>query len=283
MEDERVTVVVMSRDRRDELLGSLARHDAPVVLVDNGSADGTALAVRQRHPHVSVVELGSNEGSLARNIGVERSQTPFVAFADDDSWWGPGALREAAAVMAAHPQVAVVAARVLVGAGGREDHMNSVMAASPLRAEGLPGPRVLGFVACAAMVRRDAFLSVGGFDPLVRFPGEEEPVALRLAAAGWRLVYVDSLVVHHHPSPSRADPAARAADVAASSMTTALLVRPWGQVARHAIRLASAGPPQRRGLLRALSTAGPALRRRRPVPAGVRRDMVVVRSSPPPG
>lgn len=276
MEDERVTVVVMSRDRRDELLRSLPRHAAPVLLVDNGSTDGTAAAVRQRLPHVPVVELPRNRGALARNIGVALARTPFVAFADDDSWWRPGALREAAALLAAHPRVAVVAARVLVGPSGANDPMNDVMAGSPLRLDGAPGPRVLGFVACAAMVRREAFMSVGGFDPLVRFPGEEEPVALRLAAAGWAVVYVDSLIVHHHPSPSRADPAARAAAVAQSSLTTALLLRPWPQVTRHALALWRGGPAQRRGMLRALSATLPALRRRHSVPESVRRDLELV-------
>ncbi|WP_199824794.1 glycosyltransferase [Cellulomonas timonensis] len=214
MEDPRVTVVVMSRDRRDELLGSLPRHAAPVVLVDNGSTDGTAPEVRRRLPHVSVVELAANHGALARDIGVEPARTPFVAFADDDSWWEPGALHEAAELLAAHPRTAVVAARVLVGVPGLEDPMNSVLAGSPLRLAGAPGPRVLGFVACAAMVRRDAFLSVGGFDPLVRFPGEEEPVALRLAAAGWEVftpTRSSSTITRHRPGPTqpRAPPTSR--------------------------------------------------------------------------
>lgn len=84
VEDARVTVVVMSRDRREELVATLGRHRAPVVLVDNGSTDGTAAAVRAAHPHVTVVEARRNLGAAARTLGARLAATPYVAFADDD-------------------------------------------------------------------------------------------------------------------------------------------------------------------------------------------------------
>lgn len=66
MEYARVTVVVASRNRRKELLRSLGHHRAPVVLVDNGSTDGTPDAVRRTYPHVEVVELGENRAAAGR-------------------------------------------------------------------------------------------------------------------------------------------------------------------------------------------------------------------------
>ncbi|WP_336707411.1 glycosyltransferase [Oerskovia sp. USHLN155] len=272
-EDERVTVVVMSRDRREELLASLPRHRAAVVLVDNGSSDGSADAVGTSMPHVSIVRLGTDVGALARTIGVARARTPFVAFADDDSWWSPGALRAGADLLDGHPRVAAVVGRVLVGPDEVEDPVVGSLRASPLGGAGLPGPRVLGFMACATMLRREAFLAVGGFDPLVRFPGEEEPLALRLAASGWALVYAEGLVVHHYPSPHRATPGARAAQIARSSLTSALLLLPWRTVLARAAGFARAGSWERRGLFDALPTVVPALRRRVVVPESVRRDL----------
>lgn len=66
VEDARVTVVVMSRNRRRELLASLSRHRAPVVYVDNASTDGSAEAVRAAHPDGDVIELDRNAGAYAR-------------------------------------------------------------------------------------------------------------------------------------------------------------------------------------------------------------------------
>jgi GT2 family glycosyltransferase len=265
-----VAVVVVSRNRRDDLLASLPRHEAPVVLVDNASTDGTVAAVREAHPQVTVLTLDRNEGARARTVGVAEAGTPFVAFADDDSWWAPGDLDRAVAVMRAHPRLALLNARILVGPEERLDPVCAEMAASPLGTEpDLPGPSLLGFVACAALVRTEAFAAVGGFDPVVRFPGEEERVALDLAAAGWGLAYVDEVTAHHHPSPRRDDPRRRQAAIWRSRLLTALMRLPARDVARL-LAEAVAGDRGRAGLWRALPDVPAALRRRRPIPPHVR-------------
>lgn len=201
-----VGVVVVTRDRREVVLETLTRlrdlpERPPVVLVDNASSDGTAAAVRARHPEVEVVALAQNAGAAARTIGARRLDSALVAFSDDDSWWAPGAVERAAAAFAAHPSLALVAARVLVGPEGRLDEVSRAMEASPLGTKaGLPGPSVLGFVACGAVVRRDPFLAVGGFDRRFGIGGEETLLAIDLAARGYDLVYLSDVVAFHHPA-----------------------------------------------------------------------------------
>lgn len=264
---ENVTVVVASRDRRSELLASLPRHEAGVVLVDNASSDGSAPHVEATLPDVRVMRLDRNIGARARTLGAEVAGTPYVAFADDDSWWAPGSLARAARLLDEHPRLGLVQARIVVGPAERPDPLCEVLAASPLPADGLPGPRLLGFVACAVVVRREAFLAVGGFDDVVRFPGEEQRVALDLASAGWDMAYVPELVVHHHPSPSREPAGERALRVARSNLLTAVLRRPWPVVAREVLRTTKGG--QGEAVRRALPDLVPALRQRRRVPAAV--------------
>ncbi|GAA2913332.1 glycosyltransferase [Streptosporangium fragile] len=265
----RVTVVVATRDRGDDLERSLPRHEGPVILVDNGSADGTLDAVRRRFPQVEIVELGRNLGAPARNTGVRLAATPYVAFADDDSWWAPGALERAADVLDAHPRLGLLAGHVLVGPEERPDPICRQMAASPLGVEpDLPGPSVLGFLACGAVVRREAYLAAGGFDDVVFFFGEEERLALDLAAAGWGLAYVEDVVAHHHPSPAR-DPRARQALAARNRVLTAVLRRPWPVVARTALAAARGGPADRAGLRDAPPRLPRPLERRRALPPAV--------------
>lgn len=207
--DDRVSVVMITRDRRDEVHRTLRRlGDLPerprVIVVDNGSSDGTAAMVRRRHPDVSVIPAGRNLASAGRTVGVRAATTPYVAFSDDDSWWRPGALRRAADLLDAHPRLALVAARVEVGDDGRTDPVCAQMAASPLpREPGAAGTPVLGFLAGMSVVRRDAYLAVGGFAPHVGVGGEEAWVAADLAAAGWHLWYVPDVVARHHPSVRR--------------------------------------------------------------------------------
>jgi GT2 family glycosyltransferase len=261
--------VVMTRDRWPDIEKTVPRHDAPVILVDNGSSDGTPGLVRQHFPDVDVVELAINLGSTARNIGVERASTPYVAFADDDSWWAPGALRRAADLLDAHPRLAVLAARMLVGEDETPDPICGEMADSPLgRDADLPGPTVLGFLACGAVVRRDAYLAAGGFDDVVFFMGEEERLALDLAATGWGLAYVEDVVAHHHPSPVR-NTVARAARAARNELLTTVMRRPWPVVIRTAAAAALGGAPGRLGLRQALPVVPRALARRRRLPTRV--------------
>src|SRR5919108_2255895 len=159
-----VAVVIATRNRGTELLGTLARLRAlherpPIVVVDNGSTDGTCELVRAHQPGVRVVGLRYNWGGAARTIGARLVDSPYVAFSDDDSWWAPGALGRAVDLLDRHPRLAVLAARVLVGPDQRLDPACDRMAHSPLpSAADLPGPSVLGFVACGAVVRRVAFL-----------------------------------------------------------------------------------------------------------------------------
>lgn len=262
----RVTVVVATRNRREELLAHLHHHEGPVVVVDNASEDGTAEAVRAARPDVQVVALPRNAGAVARTVGVRAARTPYVAFADDDSWWAPGALARAAAVLDAHPRVGLIAGSIAVGPQERPDPLNAVLAASPLGIPaGCPGPALLGFVGCGAIVRRSAFLAVGGFDDVVRFPGEEERVALDLFDAGWRLAYVPEVRAHHHPSPRRESGDRRQAELVRSRLLTALMRRPWRAVAREAAGALRAGRRGRRGLASALPRVPAALRARRRV------------------
>jgi GT2 family glycosyltransferase len=206
-----VGVVVATRNRSARLLATLEQlRELPerprVVVVDNGSSDGTPDAVRARHPEVELVPLQRNLGAAARTIGARRLDAPFVAFSDDDSWWAPGALARAAGLFEAHPKLGLLASRILVGPEQRLDPTCEAMARSPLpRDDSLPGPAVCGFVACGAVVRRQAFLAAGGFHPRLCLGAEETLLALDLATAGWQLAYVDEVVAHHHPDPGPRD------------------------------------------------------------------------------
>jgi GT2 family glycosyltransferase len=202
----RTTVVIASRNRATSLLRTLAHLSelaAPVILVDNGSTDDTVLRVRREFPEVEVLEAGANLGAVGRNHGVRAARTPYVAFSDDDSWWAPDAFERAEPILDEHPDLAVIAARTLVGPAEEPDPITPLLRDSPL-GDGVAGPAVLGFMACSAIVRRQAFLEVGGFSSVLFFRGEESLLSWDLAAAGWALCYVEDVVAHHHPAVERA-------------------------------------------------------------------------------
>jgi len=212
----RVSVVLITWQRRDEALLAvrrlLALPERPrVIVLDNGSTDGTAAALRAQHPagspgadRLDLVVLPENQGAVARNTGVATATTPYVAFCDDDTWWEPGSLERAADVLDADPRVAVLTARILVEPGAVEDDIVVELRDSPVEgAPGLPGPALGSFLAGASVVRREAFLAVGGFSRRLWLGGEEELMAADLAAAGWELCYLEDLTIHHQASVLR--------------------------------------------------------------------------------
>jgi GT2 family glycosyltransferase len=229
--NQRVSVVMITRNRRTQVMSTLRHLTAlpdqpPIVVVDNASTDGTADAVARCFPEVVCIRRTSNDGAVGRTIGVRAADTPYIAFSDDDSWWAPHALDTAADHFDSSPRLALLAARMLVGTAEVLDPVCQEMADSPLpRQPDLPGPSVLGFVACGAVVRRSAYLQAGGFHPVIGFGGEETVLAQDLAAAGWGLAYVDDVVAHHHPirNPDRSN---RLGVVARNDLLSVWLRRP---------------------------------------------------------
>ncbi|WP_353149728.1 glycosyltransferase [Pollutimonas bauzanensis] len=204
-EPGRATIVVLTHNKHLQAISALEYlcglpGQWPIVVVDNGSTDGTPAAIAARYPSIMLIRARRNLGAAARNIGVAFAQTPYVAFCDSDTEWEPGALERAVALLDDTPQLAVVSACVQVGATGCPAPACLSMAQSPLAREQLPGPQLLGFTAGACVMRTCAFYQVGGYWPPFFQGGEEALMALDLVERGWRIVYANDVVARYFPS-----------------------------------------------------------------------------------
>jgi GT2 family glycosyltransferase len=194
-------VLVTTRDRRDELRRTLAsafgqRAVSEVLVVDDGSTDGTAEMVEREFPGVRLIRSGEARGYIAqRNRGVRLATAPVVVIVDDDAVFSTPATVEQTLADFDHPCVGAVAIPHLdVGVRG---------GARPRRAAAGDALVTSEFVGTAVALRRDAFLEVGGFRESFFHQGEERDFCLRLLATG-RVVRVGRAdPIHHHPSPVR--------------------------------------------------------------------------------
>jgi GT2 family glycosyltransferase len=265
-----VGVVVATRNRRESVLRTLGHLAAlpeqpPIVVVDNASGDGTAEAVALGHPEVELVRLTRNRGAFARNLGLARLSTPYVALCDDDSWYALGALARAVTVFDRHPQLGLIAARILVGPDRSLDPASAAMRGRA--APGMPGPRVHGFLACGAIARRAAFLEIGGFCERFLIGGEERLAAIDLAAAGWDLAYCDDVVAIHEPHDTGRG--GRSTLVVRNDLWTSWLRLPAARALADTGRVAAAAATEqtdRRALLGALAGLPGVLAHRRRAP-----------------
>ena len=282
--DPRIAVVIVTLDGAPRILRALERlvalPEAPeIIVVDNGSTDGTPAAVRDAFPGVRVLALSENRGAAGRNAGVAAVAAPYVAFAEDDSWYEPGALRTAADLLDRHPDVGLINARVLVGEDRRPEPLLAEMAESPLRDRAdLPGHPILSFLEGVSIVRKDAFEAAGGFAGDLGLGGPEEHLAADLLERGWQLRYVPEVVARHLPDHGEPSPRVRRLGLR-NALWFAWHRRPVGPALRWTAHLVRTSPPNRAtalGVLDALRGAPRVLRARRLLPPPVEAQMALL-------
>jgi len=192
-------------------LGSLAAQElaaGEVIVVDNGSTDGSLAYLREEHPAVRVIALETNTGfAHAANRGLRAASGEAVALINTDIELEPDWLRRMAATLHAHPGSAAVACKML--SLSEPDRVYD--AGDVLRRDGAceqrgrfacddgrfddPG-EVFGACAGAALYRREVVLALGGFDERYFAYLEDVDLALRLRLAGWSCRYEPAVARH---------------------------------------------------------------------------------------
>ena len=165
----RVSVVIPTFNRRAALGRALdsvcTQRYLPheVIVVDDGSTDGTASFVRANYPNVALIEQENRGVSAARNAAITISSGDWIAFLDSDDRWHADKLE--AQVRAVHNDphaVLVHCNEIWIRDGHRVNEMNK-----HAKAGGWIFERCLPLCAIspsAAMVRRDVFHEIGTFD-----------------------------------------------------------------------------------------------------------------------
>lgn len=196
-----------------ECLSALARQTVPaarVLVVDNGSNDGSVAACRTAFPKVEYIELGYNAGfARANNVAVERADDcEWVALLNPDAFadanWVAAFQRRASEF----PNVDSFASCMLWA----QDPTKIDGAGDVYRVDGLAWPRAQGGradglsdvaedvfspSAGAAFYRRSAFLAAGGFCERFFCYYEDVDLGFRLRLRGHRCRFLPDAVVHH--------------------------------------------------------------------------------------
>ena len=225
-----VDVVIVSHDTREEALACVASAHAAgagrVVLVDNGSVDGTAAAVRRRWPGVTVRELANVGFARGANAGVRASRTPVVVVANADVRFATDALRRLGGALHADPTLGAAGPMVTYPDGSPQASARRLPDPATAVGHALLGrvrpenrftrhyraldvdparPRDVDWLSgCALAVRRAAFDAIDGFDPGYFLYVEDVDLGVRLRASGWRLRTVpEARVVHRVGASTR--------------------------------------------------------------------------------
>jgi len=213
------TAIVLNYNGADyveEAVDSLLRQDVSgleVLVVDNGSGDGSDLRLEQRFgTRIRLLRTGSNLGfGAGNNVGIRASQAAFVILLNNDAVAASGFARELLAAAEADARAGMVAAKVLEHA--RPTRIDSV--GHLLYPDGLnrgrgrleedcgqyDGCRTALFPSGAAALYKRAMLDeIGLFDESFFLYGDDADLGLRGRVAGWNCLLAAGAVAYHHYS-----------------------------------------------------------------------------------
>ena len=193
-------------------LDSLRRQSYPdfeVIVVDNGSTDGSLELLARGYPEVRVVALPENRGFAGGvNAGIREAQGEIIAVFNNDAEADSRWLEELAEALARHPEAGAVTPKVLLF-----DWREVINTAGDFYGvDGVPGNRgvwqrdegqfdreeyVFGAAGVAAAYRRAMLDEVGLFDEEFFSFCEDVDLAWRAQLAGWKCIYVPQAVVYH--------------------------------------------------------------------------------------
>lgn len=152
-----------------------------VIVVDDGSNDETAEIAESYIPRVKVFRIPNGRQSIARNYGVNRATSEWIAFVDADDLWVPNKLELQMNELARHPEADLCYTSMTwmmqEGNTAKLGKEHTFIPASEIRDSLL---RDVSFLPSTVIIRRRTFLEVGGFDPLIIYGNEDHDLWLRL-------------------------------------------------------------------------------------------------------
>jgi GT2 family glycosyltransferase/O-antigen ligase len=233
-----VVVTYQSRDGIEECLSALTESVERIVVVDNASSDGTAAFVRHRFPGVEVIANPDNVGfAKAVNQGVAGAEQDTVMIVNPDCVLASGTARVMRDHLRAHPDVGIVAPRLLDSSGSpvvsvhRFETLLSVLAsrfggsllsprlrlalsrgtagATQLAGDGGEGPVLVDWASGACLAVRGELLErLGGLDDGYFMYYEDEELCLQAHREGAQVAYLPAVNARHVGGASSSDPAA---------------------------------------------------------------------------
>lgn len=201
MEWPRISVVVCVYDGEQTIrdccegLAELSYPDLEVIVVDDGSSDGTAQIVAEFPFRLIRTE---NRGlSAARNSGLEAATGEIVAYTDGDARPDPDWLRYLALEFASTTHAGIGGWNIAPPGDGWIADCVTNSPGGPVHV--LLGDRLAEHIpGCSMAFRASALRQIGGFDPQFRTAGDDVDVCWRLQEAGWTLGFSPGAMVWHH-------------------------------------------------------------------------------------
>jgi GT2 family glycosyltransferase len=225
-----LSVIIVNLNTREvlraclhSLLPAMNTGRVEVIVVDNGSRDGSPTMVAEEFPQVRLLALPENRGfAVANNLGMRHARGRYFLILNSDTEIIGDALERIVAFMDAHPDVGALGPKLLNSDGSlqyscrrfpsfrtalfhRYSLMTRLFPRNRFSSEylmtdvGHDQTMDVDWVSGAALVvRREIFEQLGGFDEGFFMYAEDVDWCYRIKQAGWRVVYLPEARIMHH-------------------------------------------------------------------------------------
>lgn len=183
-------------------------QDCEIILVDNGSVDGSAEYVRDHFPGVRILQSEKNLGFAAgSNLGIRAASGEYLFMLNNDTRVDARCIEHLVRAMDADPGVGACASKMVFPDGRINSAGIAISRSGAAWDRGISEPdtgqydreeEVFGACAGAALYRRKMLDAVGLFDEDFFMYMEDVDLAFRSRLAGWKCIYVPEAVVYHH-------------------------------------------------------------------------------------
>lgn len=196
------TVVITTKNRKEELrdaVSSALRQlgvRLEVIVIDDGSTDGTTEMLRSEFPSIRIERRATSAGLIVRrNEGARLASAPVIFSIDDDATFpSPHTIQQTLREFAS-PQIGAVAIPFI---NVRQDQRVRQLSPHPDTLHA-----IFAYIGTAHAIRRELFLSLGGYREIFFHQGEESDLCLRLLDKGYFVRVGSADPIHHFESPRR--------------------------------------------------------------------------------
>lgn len=210
----RASIIIVNYNGRATIASCLSSiiatsgESVEIIVVDNGSTDGSADLVAETFPSVTLARVGNLGFGGGNNLGAEQSRGEYLVFVNPDTIVTPGWWEALVDALAGDESVGMVTSRILLAddprrlnTAGNDVHLSGL---TLCRGMGQPAgrfdqPAIVGAVSGAAFaIGRDLYRELGGFDAGYFMYMEETDLSWRAQLAGYRCAYIPQSIIQHH-------------------------------------------------------------------------------------
>jgi hypothetical protein len=225
-----LSIIIVNWKTREPLLNcleSVFRHSgtltSEVIVVDNGSRDGSVAAVKENYPQVKIITNPSNLGfARANNQAISSASGRYCLILNSDAELTSGALQAMVEFMEGNPRVGIAGAKLLNRDGSMQNSFDNIPTLAtellnksllrtlfpqryPSKKSVITSPlEVESIIGACMLIRRKALDEVGLLDEDYFLFLEETDLCFRMRKAGWQVFYLPHVHVYHLQGESKA-------------------------------------------------------------------------------